>query len=264
MMQLLALLLSAAPAWPADLTTGWTAVSVTRVTPGQPRLTVKLEPLRDGTWKVLAPWRGEGDLLAVGRLKLALEAPQLVTAALEPSPASLEIVLQQGKRVRRVTTHVAALNAPIRVTVDGKSFAVSPVELGIKLPAPEDFAPAGLWLAARDEASSIEVKGPQRYKLTGKGKAWKVGDGRAPTRDLASVIGVVVGRQAIDHPSGSDLAALGLAPPQATATLCTPRECRDFKFGSANGRYYALAPDADPIELRDTDWKQLVVGPFSP
>lgn len=259
---LVAILLSVSASWPKDLTTGWTALTVKRTVPGQPPRVAQLKRDADGTWKVLSPWKGDADLLAVGRLQLALEAPQLLETELSPGSTAFEIELRQGKRVRKVTTQAAALNAAVRVTVDGTLFTVSPVELAIKLPDPDDFAPPGLWVAAKDEAISIDVKGPATYRLVGKGEDWKATDGRVPNRDLDDVIGVIVGRQAIGHP-GTDLAALGLARPVATATLCTAKGCRAFKFGRANGRFYAVGPGADPLELRDNDWSVLVEGPFA-
>lgn len=258
---LFAILLTAAPSWPKDLTTGWTAVTVKKSVPGQAPRQARLELGPEGVWKVSSPWKGDADVLAIGRLKLALEAPQQVGIPPKPGATSFEIELRQGKRVRRVITGLAALNDPIRVTVDGKAFGISPVELAIKLPDPDDFAPPGLWVAAKDEAISIEVKGPASYRLVGKGEDWKAADGKEG-HGLDDVVGVIVERQAIGHPDGSKLAALGLATPVATATLCTAKGCRAFKFGTANDRFYAIAPDSDPLELRDNDWKLLVEGPF--
>lgn len=262
---LLSILISASPApvWPKDLTTGWTAVTVKKSAPGKAPRTTRLELGADGVWKVVSPWNGDADVLAIGRLRLALEAPQVMGTAPKPGSIGFEIELRQGKRVRKVTTNVAELNAPIRITVDGKAYGVSPVELSIKLPDPDDFAPSGLWVAAKDDAISIEVKGPATYALTGRGEDWKAVDGRAETHDLDDVVGVIVGRQVIGHPSGTDLAALGLTEPVATAKVCTAKSCRLFKFGSAAGHCYAIGPDADPLELRDTDWKLLVDGPFT-
>lgn len=261
---LLVAILTAAPAptWPKDLTQGWTALTVKRTVPGEPLRVARLKLGDDGLWKMLAPFRGDADIDAIGRLKVALEAPQLVTVALPPAATSFEIELQQGARVRRVVTRVAALNQPIWVTVDARPFVVSPVEFSIKLPDPSDFVPPGLWVAVRNEAISIEVQGRSNYKLVGHGEAWKTADGSVPNHDLEDVVGVIVGRQALGHPSGTDLKALGLDPPAATAKLCTAKACREFKFGTAKGRYYALGPEADPLELRDNDWKLLVDGPF--
>ncbi len=251
-----------APSWPTDLTRDWTGLTVKRNVPGKAARTAQLKLGPDGVWKVVGPWRGDADVDAIARLKVALEAPQLIDAAPKPSTPALEIQLRQGARVRKVVTQAAGLNQPIRVSVDGKSFVVSPVELAVKLPDPEDFAPPGLWVAAKDTAISIEVKGPTTYKLVGKGEDWKTADGREPNHDLDDVVGVIVGRQATGHPPPGKLEPLGLAPPMATARLCTEKQCRDFAFGTRAGRYYAVGPDADPIEIRDNDWKLLVEGPF--
>ncbi len=256
---LLAILAAApSPSWPKDLTTGWTAITVRRTVPNEPERLAKLELGADGVWRMTAPFRGDADVDAIARLKVALEAPQLAGAKLPPTPESFAIELRQGKNVRRVATHLAGLNQPIAVTVDGASFVISPVEFATKLPDPGDFAPPGLWVAARNDAISIEVKGRSNYKLIGRGEDWKVADGGVPNHDLDDVVGVIVGRQASGHPS----ATLKLDPPAALATLCTAKECRDFKFATANGRYYALAPGADWLELRDNDWKLLVEGPL--
>ncbi len=258
MTALLALVLTA---WPADLTTGWTAITVTRTEVGQKPRTAKLV-LDKGVWKITQPLRGDADVLSLGRLALALKQPVLVTATPKPGKPAFEIELRQGKRVRKVVTSQAALDQPIRVTVDGKAFAVDPVELSTKLPDPDDFAPPGLWVAAKDDAISIEVKGPANYALVGKGEDWKAADGMAATHDLDDVVGVIVGRQVVGHPVASNPETLGLDPPLATAKLCTARECRTFKFGTEGGKYYAVAPDSDPLQLRDGDWKLLVDGPF--
>jgi|GEM_PF-2802789 len=262
MTALLALVLTAAPTWPADLTTGWTAITVTRTEAGQKPRTAKLTLDSKGVWKVTAPSRGDADVLSVGRLALALKQPLLVTGTPKPGKTAFEIELRQGKRARKVVTQQAALDQPIRVTVDGKVFAVDPVELSTKLPDPDDFAPPGLWVAAKDEAISIEVKGPANYSLIGKGEDWRSADGRAAVHGLDDVVGVIVGRQVVGHPIAAKPEALGLVPPLATAKLCTATECREFKFGTEGGKYFAVAPGSDPLELRDSDWKLLVDGPY--
>jgi hypothetical protein len=261
----LLVLLAAAPAnaWPTDLTKDWSAILIVRNVPNEKARSASVRLGTDGVWRMSAPFRGDADVDAVKRLQIALEAPQLVAAVPKPADVSLAIVIEQGKRKRRIITKQAELNQPIALTVDDVAFVASPVELANKLPDPGDFVPPGLWVAARNDAISIEVKGKTSYKLAGKGEEWKVVAGGEANHDLDDVVGVIVGRQAIGHPK-EVARALGFESPVAIATVCTEKTCRDFKFASLNGHYYGMAPDSDPIELRDNDWKLLVDGPLKP
>src|SRR5207302_1408886 len=107
------------------------------------------------------------------------------------------------------------------------------------------------------------------FEVEGHGEDWHLVAPKKPTVfDLDDFPGVIIGRQAISHSDEKNPAALGLDPPLAVATLCAgdPPECRDFRFGKVEAKgvthYYAQAPDSDPVELRDNDWKLIVDGPF--
>ncbi len=253
------------PTWPADLTSGWSAVEL-KVGDRSVRAT-----LSGGTWRLTAPRQGDADPDTIDRLALALKAPQVLASRAVPGGAhryDREIFLDtKGGRHWHLGLRSAALGAPVVVTLDGVGeFTVSPVELANKVPEPDELLTPGLWVAAERHAQSLTVFGPVSYALTGKGEDWVVVDGGTPARDLDIPPGTITGRQAIGHPAASP-AALGLAPPLAVAHLCTESACRDFAFGKAETdagtRYYAQAPDADPVELRASDWKAVVEGPFT-
>ncbi|MHB8879159.1 MAG: hypothetical protein ACYC8T_36125 [Myxococcaceae bacterium] len=257
----------AAPVWPGGLTQELVRIDVTRTRQGEAPRSVTVVRGTDGTWLCLSPRRGEADPDAFTRLSLALEAPQLLPAAAATGPVEFDIrLLSRTGRATHLLTRQAPLGGPVPVTIEGVGdFTASPVELSTKLPDPRDFLPAGLWVTAIGRATSVEVKGPARYRLVSGPAGWKSADGRSSRRELDGVPGVIIGRQTVGHPEGSQK-ALGLDPPLAVATLCAGERCRDFKLGrvdeAGRTRYYAVAPDADPIELRDADWKLLAEGPW--
>ncbi len=255
---------ASAPVWPAGLTEGWTAVELKTQTGA-----VRAE--RDGGgWRLAAPRRGDADPDTIDRLKGALTAPQVLASRPIPAGALVfdrEVSLETASGQRwHLGVRSAVLGAPVVVTIDRVGqFTVSPVELANKVPNPEELLTPGLWVAADRKARKLTVTGPRSYVLEGQGEDWTVVDGGLARRDVDNAPGTITGRQAIGHPA-APLAALGLEPPLATARLCTADTCRDFRFGKvetdAGTRYYAVAPESDPLELRASDWHQVVDGPF--
>ncbi len=215
-----------------------------------------------------SPRRGEADPNALDRLALALEAPQLVAPrAAPPTPVEFDVRLEaKDGKVTHVVTHQAPLGAPVPVSIDGVGdFLVSPVEFSTQLPDPADFLPTGLWVTAGPTVTSLQVKGAASYRLVGGPSDWKSADGKASRLDFDDFPGVIVGRMVIGFPTEAP-AALGLAPPAAVATLCAGAQCRDFQVGRVvegpRTRYFAQAPDADPVELRASDGRKLLEGPW--
>jgi hypothetical protein len=255
-------------AWPAKLTAGLVRVDVERTRAGEAKRSARVVRGEGGVWRMEAPRRGEADPSGVDRLTIALESPQLVLPP-KPSQAPIEFdfkLVSPGGRVTHLVTRQAPLGEPIPVTIEGVGdFTVSPVEFSNKLPDPADFLPPGLWVAAGATASRLEVKGGASYRLVGGPADWKSADGQASRFELDDFPGVLTGRMVVGFPSGS-LASLGLDPPWAVATLCAGKRCRDFKLGrvteGAVTRYYAVGPDADPVELRTSDGKKLTEGPW--
>jgi len=256
--------LAAAPTWPADLVEGLLRIEARRTEPDGGARTSRLTRRDDGLWYLEVPRRGEADPDALARLSLALTAPQILWARATPGPFPGDQQLWLS-RADGGTTHVGLERLPpgqpVRVVVEGLGeFLVSAVELPLKLPDPDDFLPAGLWVSAHKGASAIEVKTSKRtYRIEGRGEDWKMVRGKAGPHDLDDVPGVLTGRQACGHPEAD--AGTGLDRPDAVATLCAGAICREFRFGHFGGRYFAQGPDADPIELRDNDWRRVVEGP---
>jgi hypothetical protein len=250
------------PVWPSDLTFGWTWVQLKE---GQQQYSAIR---KGGTWVLEAPYRGDADPDTIDRLASTLVHP-LVLASGPPGaidPNDLTITLLADRKAWRLNVQKRVLGAPVVVDIEGLGeFTLSPVEISNKLPKPEELLSAGLWVAAERHARTLSVTGPVSYELAGQGEDWEVRDGGQAARDLDIPPGTISGRQAIGHPSGS-LESLGLKPPIARARLCTEHECREFAFGSASGdggtHFYAVAPDSDPVELRASDWKAVVNGPF--
>lgn len=256
-------------AWPADLMKGVVRIELSAPRPGGAAETASLERRADGIWWMTSPHPGEADPDSIDRLTFALAPPQLAPPAGPAGEVRFDIRLLRADGTQsRVTTYQAPLGQPVRVVIAGAGeFWVSPVEFPTKLPAPFEFASAGLWVSARHDASSLEVRsGALTYALTGRGKNWQLVGGRKSIIDLDNFVGAFVGRQAIGHAFAKDAAALGLDPPRATATLCAGAVCKAFRLGSVTQggvtRYYGQAPDSDPVELRDTEWNLVVNGPY--
>lgn len=257
--------------WPVGLTRSLVRVEVLRTRPGQAPRSAKVFLDQGTRWLMESPRRGEADPEALQRLNLALDSPLLVAPGAAPArfddPVEFDLTLtSRSKKATHLQTLQAPLGQPIPVIIDGVSrFLVSPVEFATKVPDPDDFLPPGLWVNAALTATSLKVQGPASYRLVREAGEWKSPDGRASARDLDDFPGVILGRQAMSHPE-ADLRALGLAAPVATATMCAGQRCLAFKFGKVDGagttRYYAQAPEADPIELRASDWNLLVAGPW--
>jgi hypothetical protein len=251
-------------AWPAGLVDDLTAIEVRHLDADGGTRSCRLELGADGLWLLRAPRRGEADPDAIARLRLALAEPQLLAPAPNPPPlrADVEVRLAHADGgTRHVSVDLPPPGQPVDVAIDGVGrFRVSGVEMATRLPDPDDFLPPGLWVSAHHDASSVEVKiGKRVYRLEGHGEDWKVVKGKAGKKDLDEVAGVITGRQAAGHPEAD--AETGLDAPDFLATLCAAAVCRTFRFGHAGGRYYAQGPDADPIELRDNDWKRVLEGP---
>src|SRR5436309_3316039 len=130
-------------------------------------------------------------------------------------PISFQIDLtQKSGTAWHITTFQAPLNQPIPVYVENVGdFLVSPVEFGNKIPDPNDFAPAGLWVSANGKANHLTVKGKTPFELAGAGEDWRVVGPKKSVFDLDDFPGVIIGRQAIGHPDERDPRALGLDPP---------------------------------------------------
>ena len=250
--------------WPPSLFEGLVSVDVRRVDADGGVRTARVEQTEGGLWLITAPRRGEADPLALSRLKLGLNEPQ-VQGARGGTPKLRVDAEYWLHHLDGGTDHVQVeLPVPgqtVQVAIENVGqFTVSGVELPTRLPDPEDFLPPGLWVSAQYTARSIEVRAGKRvYRLEGEGEDWKAVKGRVGKHDLDDVVGVIVGRQAAGHPATGT--PLGLDPPDAVATLCAGTVCRAFRFGHAGAHFYAQGPDADPIELRDNDWKLLVAGP---
>jgi len=254
--------------WPRGLTDSLVRVELTRTRRGEAPRSARVARDKDGVWVMEAPRRGEADPNALDRLAIALEAPQLVPSGkTAPGPVEFDFKLtsKSGKTTRLVTRQTP-LGDPVPVTIEGVGdFTVSPVEVSTKLPDPSDFLPTGLWVTAGPAATSLEVKGSTSYRLVGGPTHWRSADRRPSRFELDDFPGVLVGRMVVGYPEGG-LKALGLDPPVAIATLCAKERCRDFKLGRVDEgpvtRYYAVAPDADPVELRTSDGKKLNEGPW--
>ncbi|MCC6746427.1 MAG: hypothetical protein IT371_02145 [Deltaproteobacteria bacterium] len=260
------------PTWPTDLTRDLVEIDIRRTVAGEPEHRAVVRRRGQGLWIMQSPHRGEADPDAVDRLLQALAAPQLLSARPSDAPRAgtfaFEIHLTTAKGVRRrLSTWPAPLGQPIPVTVDGVGeFLVSPVELSTKIPDPGEFRPPGLWVSGHDQEASVTVRGTASYRLVRAGAEWKSADGRAAA-DLDDIPGVITARTSFGFPAPTNLKALGLDPPVAFATLCLKDgRCRDFRFGrtktAAGERYFAVGSNADPIEMRDLEWRALVEGPF--
>jgi hypothetical protein len=252
----------APPAWPGDLTEHWSRIALTRAG------NLAVVELTGEQWRLAAGHHGDADPDTVDRLTLALTHPQVLAA--RPVPAAplsaliweLQLTTTTGK-TWNLSASRPSLTTPVVVRIAGVGeFTVAAVEMANQVPVPEEFLTPGLWTQAKNQARRFTLKrGPVTYSLVGALDEWHLADGGVSKRELDDFPGIIVGRQAIGHPSGS-LKELGLDPPLAEAELCVASgECRTFLLGKVGDHRYAVGPDSEPLELRASDFDLLLNGP---
>lgn len=231
------------PSWPPDLIEGVSRIRIQRWRGEEPARAATLVRGPAGPWMIESPRRGEADPDGITRLMVSLQSPRLISAApIGRIRANMARAFLLELGPRQVTIFQAPLGREVPVRISGVGdFLVDPTEIATKVPDPDELLPPGLWVSAQGKLTSVEVAG----KSAG----------------LNEVGGLITDRMAADHPELGPPGDFGLEKPAATVRACAGRDCREFKFGSVERqgrrRYFAQGPGADPIELRDNDWKLL-------